>query len=116
MGTITVREGVAFGQSTEADRAAWNQRHWADTSDLGRQAMRHAGASGSLADAYAYGWLGALKAHGVDRPTWERVYALAAVFGAEYEHARWLYLTERTFCCSGYMRAWEDALAANGLV
>lgn len=110
MPEMTATEAVTFGRSTESQRAAWNRRHWADDSEIGRAAMRTAGGSGSVADAYAWGWHASAGAHGASAEYLEKVYRLALGFGEEYAHARWLYLTERTFFCNGYANAWDYAL------
>jgi hypothetical protein len=113
MGTlIGPRERVAFGTSTESQRAAWSRRHFAPGAP---PVNREAGALGGLADAYAYGWMGAAKARGASEDHMRRLYAVASVFGAEYAHAAWLYLTERVCYRESYVRAWEDALTAAGL-
>lgn len=115
MTMITAREAVAFGQSSRAQREAWQLRHWADQVDpFAKRAREEAARLGQVADAYAHGWLAGRVGADLTPESREELRELAYVFGVEYEHAAWLYATERAGSRPGYARAWEDALATRG--
>lgn len=106
-------EAVTFGTSTREQREAWTIRHWADRDEYAARIRREAGASGSIAEAYAAGWLNA----NADRLTVEQRDAgvhLSWEFGAEFEHASWLYRSERVHYCAGYGNAWDVFLTRRG--
>lgn len=113
MPEITAHEGVTFGASTRRMREAWVLRRWADRTELGARLCREAGASGSIAEAYAAGWARGMR-HTLTTAQRDRMVQLTWTFGEEYAFASWLYLTERTYYREGYANAWEKFLTAHG--
>lgn len=121
----TVREAVAFGQSTDAQRMAWSRRHYAYATEVREDYGQDAAArvlaltsrDHSVAFAYAMGWVDALKVSAPEgRFTFfDQASALAVAFAEEWTHDQWLFRTERVGMASGYGNAWEEVVRLHGL-